>query len=195
MSLGKMAHFVQQQKSGDAVYFVLNQKIEHTNICVLSCKFCDFAVKKGDAGAYEMTTEEILSQAHAGDPRGAHHRRDAGRLALGAVPRHRPRPSARQSPERRRQGVHRGGDRFLPQEIQDADRGGPPAAAGGRAQDDARRRRGGVLRARAAAPLQPEDRREGLVRRPRDGAPARHPDQQHDALRPHRDARGAARST
>src|SRR6266481_9952994 len=60
ISLGKMAHFVQQQKSGDAVYFVLNQKIEHTNICVLSCKFCDFAVKKGDADAFEMTTEEIM---------------------------------------------------------------------------------------------------------------------------------------
>jgi aminodeoxyfutalosine synthase len=62
ISLGKMANFVQQQKSGDAVYFVLNQKIEHTNICILSCKFCDFAVKKGDAGAYEMTTEEILGK-------------------------------------------------------------------------------------------------------------------------------------
>ena len=61
ISLGKMAHFIQQQKSGDAVYFVLNQKIEHTNICILSCKFCDFAVKKGDPDAYEMTTEEILS--------------------------------------------------------------------------------------------------------------------------------------
>src|SRR5215831_11730030 len=61
ISLGKMAHFVQQQKSGDAVYFVLNQKVEHTNICILSCKFCDFAVKKGDGDAYEMSTEEILS--------------------------------------------------------------------------------------------------------------------------------------
>ena len=59
ISLGKMAHAVQQRKSGDAVYFVLNQKIEHTNICVLSCKFCDFATKKGAADAYEMTTEEI----------------------------------------------------------------------------------------------------------------------------------------
>lgn len=62
LSLGKMAHFVQQQKSGDAVYFVLNQKIEHTNVCVLSCKFCDFATKKGRPDAYEMTTEEILSK-------------------------------------------------------------------------------------------------------------------------------------
>ncbi len=62
ISLGKMAHYVQQQKSGDAVYFVLNRKIEPTNICVLSCKFCDFATKKGKPNAYEMTTEEILSK-------------------------------------------------------------------------------------------------------------------------------------
>src|SRR5262245_42537032 len=62
LSLGKMAHHVQQQKSGDAVYFVLNQKIEHTNICVLSCKFCDFATKKGRPDAYEMTTQEILDK-------------------------------------------------------------------------------------------------------------------------------------
>ncbi len=62
LAVGKMAHAVQQRKSGDAVYFVLNQKIEHTNICVLSCKFCDFATKKGAPEAYEMTTEEILSK-------------------------------------------------------------------------------------------------------------------------------------
>lgn len=62
LALGKMAHHVQQQKSGDAVYFVLNQKIEHTNICVLSCKFCDFATKKGRPDAYEMTTPEILDK-------------------------------------------------------------------------------------------------------------------------------------
>ena len=62
ISLGKMAHFVQKQRSGDAVYFVLNQKIEPTNVCVLSCKFCDFAVKQGDAKSYEMTIEAILGK-------------------------------------------------------------------------------------------------------------------------------------
>ncbi len=62
IAVGKMAHAVQQSKSGDAVYFVLNQKIEHTNICVLSCKFCDFAAKKGSAEGYEMTTDEILAR-------------------------------------------------------------------------------------------------------------------------------------
>ena len=62
ISLGKMANAAQRARSGDAVYFVLNQKIEHTNICVLTCKFCDFATKKGRRNAYEMTTEEILSK-------------------------------------------------------------------------------------------------------------------------------------
>jgi aminodeoxyfutalosine synthase len=62
IGLGKMAHHVQRVRSGDAVYFVLNQKIEHTNVCVLSCKFCDFAAKKGSPRAYEMTTQEILER-------------------------------------------------------------------------------------------------------------------------------------
>lgn len=62
ISLGKMADAVQRSKSGDAVYFVLNQKIEHTNVCVLSCKFCDFATKKGSPRAYAMSTREILDR-------------------------------------------------------------------------------------------------------------------------------------
>jgi aminodeoxyfutalosine synthase len=62
LSLGKMAHFVQKNRSGDAIYFVLNQKIEPTNVCVLSCKFCNFAVKQGDPGAYEMTIAEMLAK-------------------------------------------------------------------------------------------------------------------------------------
>ncbi|MCX6121534.1 MAG: aminofutalosine synthase MqnE [Ignavibacteriales bacterium] len=62
LSLGKMAYFVQKNRSGDAVYFVLNQKIEPTNVCVLSCKFCNFAVKQGEPGAYEMTIAEMLAK-------------------------------------------------------------------------------------------------------------------------------------
>ncbi len=61
-SVGKMANWLQREKNGDAVYFVVNQKIEPTNICVLWCKFCDFAVKKNAPEAYEMTIEEIISK-------------------------------------------------------------------------------------------------------------------------------------
>jgi len=62
LGLGKMAHAVQRAKSGDAVYFVVNRQVNPTNICVLACKFCDFAAKRGDADAYEMTMEEILGK-------------------------------------------------------------------------------------------------------------------------------------
>ena len=62
IALGAMAGEVQKERSGDAVYFVLNQKIEPTNICVLACKFCDFAVRKGDPRAYEMTVRDILEK-------------------------------------------------------------------------------------------------------------------------------------
>ena len=62
ISLGKMAHAVQRAKSGDAVYFVVNRQVNPTNICVLSCKFCDFAVKAKDERAYEMTMEQVLGK-------------------------------------------------------------------------------------------------------------------------------------
>ncbi len=62
LALGKMAHAVQREKSGDAVYFVVNRQVNPTNICVLSCKFCDFAVKMKDERAYAMTLEQVLGK-------------------------------------------------------------------------------------------------------------------------------------
>ncbi len=59
-SLGNMADHVKQNKSDNFAYFVINRQVNPTNLCVLSCKFCDFAKKKGDEGAYEMSMEQIL---------------------------------------------------------------------------------------------------------------------------------------
>jgi len=58
--VGRMADFAKKRVTGDKVYFVLNRHVNPTNICVLSCKFCDFAKKPGDKDAYEMSLEEIL---------------------------------------------------------------------------------------------------------------------------------------
>jgi aminodeoxyfutalosine synthase len=60
LGLGRMADRVKRTKSGDWVYFVINRYINPTNLCVLSCAFCDFARKPGDAGAFEHTPEEIV---------------------------------------------------------------------------------------------------------------------------------------
>ncbi len=59
-ALGKMGDYRKRLVSGNKVYFVLNRHINPTNICVLSCSFCDFAKKPGDPDAYELSTQEIL---------------------------------------------------------------------------------------------------------------------------------------
>lgn len=59
--LGRVADRAKTRKSGDRVLYVLNRQLNPTNLCVLTCKFCDFAAKKGDTHAYEMTMDEILA--------------------------------------------------------------------------------------------------------------------------------------
>jgi aminodeoxyfutalosine synthase len=61
LALGQMADRVKQKKSGDWVYFVMNRYINPTNVCVLSCSFCDFARKRGEEGAFEYTAEQIVA--------------------------------------------------------------------------------------------------------------------------------------
>jgi aminodeoxyfutalosine synthase len=41
---------------------VINQQINPSNVCVLSCRFCDFATKRTRPNAYEMTIEEIVQK-------------------------------------------------------------------------------------------------------------------------------------
>ena len=60
LALGRIADRVKQKKSGDWVYFVINRYINPTNVCVLSCSFCDFARKKGEDGAFEHSAEDIV---------------------------------------------------------------------------------------------------------------------------------------
>lgn len=57
--LGAMADFVKRRMHGENAYFTHSINVNHTNICVLTCKFCAWAAKKGEPKAYSMTTEEI----------------------------------------------------------------------------------------------------------------------------------------
>jgi aminodeoxyfutalosine synthase len=66
VALGRMADHVKRRKTADQVFFVINRQINPTNICVLDCKFCDFAARPRDAHAYEMSMEEILARCDEG---------------------------------------------------------------------------------------------------------------------------------
>lgn len=65
LALGRMASRVAQKKNGARVYFVRNMHINPTNICVNRCKFCAFSKSKGEAGAYEMSIDDILNKARS----------------------------------------------------------------------------------------------------------------------------------
>ena len=60
LGVGWMAKQVKEERFGKKAFYVFNQKLEPTNVCVLSCKFCDFATKRGKPNAYEMTIEEMV---------------------------------------------------------------------------------------------------------------------------------------
>ena len=61
LELGLLADAYARDKHGDRVYFTINRQLNPTNVCVLACKFCDYAKKPDAPGAYTMTKEQILS--------------------------------------------------------------------------------------------------------------------------------------
>jgi aminodeoxyfutalosine synthase len=66
LGVGRMADLAKSRREGDRVYFVINRHITPTNVCVLSCAFCGFARKKGEAGAYEHTIEDMVGMVEEG---------------------------------------------------------------------------------------------------------------------------------
>src|SRR5690606_24751230 len=65
LAIGALADLVNRSKNGDRVFFVANQHINPTNICILraTCVFCSFARRPKEEGAYTMTLEEVFAEA------------------------------------------------------------------------------------------------------------------------------------
>ena len=65
LAIGAMADWVNRQKNGDRVFFVANQHLNPTNVCILraTCTFCSFAKTPKEDGAYTMSLEEAMHEA------------------------------------------------------------------------------------------------------------------------------------
>src|SRR6185503_5894264 len=61
LELGRLADAMARDRHGDRVYFTVNRQLNPTNVCVLSCRFCDYAKKPGAPDAYTMTREQIVA--------------------------------------------------------------------------------------------------------------------------------------
>ncbi|MEM9019810.1 MAG: aminofutalosine synthase MqnE [Planctomycetota bacterium] len=70
-TLGELAHHVRTQKHGRTTYYNVNRHMNYSNLCVLSCKFCEFHRKPGQDGAYEYTAQQIAEQARKAQDAGA----------------------------------------------------------------------------------------------------------------------------
>ena len=58
-----LADTVRKRLHGDIAYYNINRHVNYTNVCALSCKFCDFYRKKDQRGAYEHSLEDIRKEA------------------------------------------------------------------------------------------------------------------------------------
>lgn len=67
-TIGRMARGMAERHNGNKAYFVRNIHINPSNICVNRCKFCAFSRSKGEEGAYELSTPQILSQIRKAMP-------------------------------------------------------------------------------------------------------------------------------
>ena len=70
-AIGHLANAIREARHGRVAYYNINRHINYTNICALSCKFCEFHRKRGENGAYEYDLEEIYRQASLADQAGA----------------------------------------------------------------------------------------------------------------------------
>ncbi len=61
--IGRLANAVRERLHGDRTYYNRNRHINYTNVCALNCKFCSFYRKRGEAGAYEMTGDQVVEVA------------------------------------------------------------------------------------------------------------------------------------
>jgi len=66
-----IADALRKRLHGDATYYNINRHINYSNVCALSCKFCEFHRKRGDQDAYEKSTDEIRAEARGARDSGA----------------------------------------------------------------------------------------------------------------------------
>ncbi|MFG0257992.1 MAG: CofH family radical SAM protein [Phycisphaerales bacterium JB043] len=67
----ELGDLVRRRMHSDRVYYNINRHINYSNVCALSCAFCEFYRKRGDEGAYELDVEEIANRAREAQDNGA----------------------------------------------------------------------------------------------------------------------------
>ncbi len=59
LAVGALANHVRERMHGHTAYYIVNQHINHTNICVAGCKFCAFYRTAKQPDAYVLSMQEV----------------------------------------------------------------------------------------------------------------------------------------
>ena len=66
-----LADVIRRRLHGDAAFFNINRHFNYSNVCALSCKFCEFYRKKGQPGEYTRDAEYAADEARKAIANGA----------------------------------------------------------------------------------------------------------------------------
>ena len=66
-----LADGVRRRLHGEVTYYNINRHMNYSNVCALSCRFCEFHRKRGDAGAYTHDLEHICAEGRRAVAAGA----------------------------------------------------------------------------------------------------------------------------
>lgn len=70
-SVLELADSVRRRMHGNRAYYNINRHLNYSNVCALSCKFCEFYRKRGEAGEYTRDMEYIRSEGRKAVEAGA----------------------------------------------------------------------------------------------------------------------------
>lgn len=79
-SVLEMADGLRRKLHGNKAYFNINRHLNYSNVCALSCKFCEFYRKQGEEGAYTRDMEYVKSEARDAVMKGATEMHSVGGL-------------------------------------------------------------------------------------------------------------------
>lgn len=76
----ELADSVRRRLHGDIAYYNINRHLNYSNICALSCKFCEFYRKKDEDGSYTRDMEYVKDQVRQAVENGATEMHSVGGL-------------------------------------------------------------------------------------------------------------------
>ncbi|MEJ2234608.1 MAG: aminofutalosine synthase MqnE [Syntrophobacterales bacterium] len=62
LTIGFLANLVRERFHGEKTYWVYNQHINYSNICINGCRFCAYSRQQGEEGGFLLTVDQVATK-------------------------------------------------------------------------------------------------------------------------------------